>query len=58
MPARPSKSGHKYRATIEIKGPQQVAAFTSFKKALRAALKKVNGKVVSQKKSGRAQGDT
>ncbi len=58
MPGRPSKSGQKFRATIEIKGPQQVAAFTAFKKALRAALKKVNGKVITQKKSGQAQGDT
>lgn len=58
MPGRPSKTGQKYRAMIEIRGPQKAAAFAAFKKSLRAALKKVDGKVVSQKKSGRAQGDT
>jgi hypothetical protein len=58
MPGRPSKKGQTFRATIEIKGPQPVGSFTSFKKALRTALKKVNGKVVASKKSGRAQGDT
>ena len=58
MPGRPAKKGQKYRATIEIKGPQDKTSFTSFKKALKQALDKVNGKLVNPKKSGKPQSDT
>ena len=58
MPGRPAKKGQKYRATIEIKGPQDLARFRAFKKTLTQALKKVNGKLLNPKKSGKAEADT
>jgi hypothetical protein len=52
MPFRPKKAGHKYTATIELKGEQDLQRWRRFQKALRAVAKRAKAKI-THKRTGR-----